>query len=766
MAYKVSLTVAALLALSLMVVGVFALASTTGEFDVSDSIIYANWINGSNTDLGCYSNLTSITNNLGAGAINLTIVNLNSSIPLTVYNGNEYDNTILIPALTTKPVYLKYETGSLTAGTHLFSIEIRDTGNPTEKAAISLNLTKPTDIANLITAPIENKRNVNVDGTINVTFGINNTESYDLIITGVNYTNLTDGTGIILLNEINLGAGSIVSGENVLYGSNYTINKNWANTSGLYIGTVGINTSNGCTYQSYNLPVNINLTNELDNSIVSIINTTLGNDMALPGGEINIIVNPRYWDGTLVTGLTNDSFSIWIDHKNNSILTTDAKYNLTLDSTNLTENVDSYTLKTFIPSSALGGNYIIYINATDGLNSDIAEYSTFVIDQTALKLTPINCGDGTLHVGNNTYCGFNLTNYGYRTAKTINISYYPENCLSVNPTSKSSFFDVGVLTNYTDYTTITGLATGTCNLWINATTSNNVKWDVQDISISFAVSISTIAPTSDNPVTTVSNIVNTYSHAMTVTAPSAFELTQGGTASKTVTVKNTGTYVEKAVALSISGIDASWYTIATGEQLFSSGQSRTYDVSFKIPETAEPGSYTVKFTAKGSTVSGTGSTTLKVLPNANTQTQIKTNLSEYKVLYDNLLLLFNQSKASGKNISADIEGTLNEITGLITKADSYVESGKYMEAYQTIVQLRALMTKAQEGLTGAAVAGSGFNFSLPQITPEIGAVIVAAIAVIGVVIYFVKKKPSKPKMPSMKRSSSGFGDKLKDRFKK
>ncbi|MDD5416777.1 MAG: NEW3 domain-containing protein [Candidatus Aenigmarchaeota archaeon] len=778
-------------ALCLLVFGVYAAVT----FTATPATVVANW---TNTTIGgsCYATNLTITNALaGVNIININTTDSNTST--IIQNASFYvkdiqgqtTNQIIIAAGSSTNVTLIFNAGTLSPGKYFGKVSLNYSNLLSDNQLIDVNLTVPQSLSNLIGLETIPKINLGMNTTATAIFYINNTEDYDIYIQQIdNTTNLISGTNKMNYTFALTSPMTVSAKTNSSYSATVVIDTSKTNNvPGLYSTGIRFNTTNGCPDQAYNLTLYANLTNELNNSIVSIVNTTPANDMALPGGEINIAVNPRYWDGSLVSGLTNASFSIWMEHLNNSVLTTDAKYNLGLASTNVTENVDSYTLKTFVPSNALGGTYKLYVNVSDGLNSDLTEYNNFVIDQTALKLTE-TC-TGNLHPGNLSTCWFNITNYGYRTA-VMNTTVYKvaSGGLTIStPVDKINNFSNITTATLASFNTVANSTTfdctaGTCSLNATAyTTRETDKWDVQTMVKAFTFTITTTEESNDDgsddgtgggtgetPTTKVSK--------MAVVAPDTLNLDRGQTKATTITVQNTGSYNIKSIKLTVSGIPSSWFTSLASKDVSVIEKSKTFDVTFKIPSDAEPKAYSVVVTASGTDVinkpiSATDTITLTVNPDETAKEEMEVNLTMYKAEYENVLKAYNSSLKSGKNVSAELNETINQLTGMFASVDTYLGEEKYAEAYETLVQIGYLLADAKDELglmTGNSLFDlSGlFNFTMSVVDPQI-LVVIAGVGLVGVIIYFNKVKPKTKIAKKLKYSyNKGFGDKLKDRFKR
>jgi len=638
----------------------------------------------------------------------------------------------------------------------------------------------------VLTVNIADGSGINL-GNFSTRTTITNNATYDI--------NLTIDSNLSTSTFFNASADGIVYNNTIVIGANTNrivyFKFNSLYPVGSYLINVNISNTTNAT-ENVTLPITLTIPSGLNVTIISAQDTTGSVNLMQSGNNISAYVIVAYWNGTYASGLTKENFIFSMLHTNSAILS--GKDSDTINVSSIEDTGTYYALNTSITNDTLlGGNYTLTVSASADTNTGFSTYNNFSIDQTALQLTTTSCAGGTLYIGNSTVCKFNVTNYGYKTSGKINITYTNKSsCISPDPVYSNVSNSFANMATYVNNTTVTGVSTNAaCMLNVTAySSSSSDKWDVQTLSeIQFAISVLTTTPTPvvTTPTSPSNNFIpSNEKHLLTVTPPSTIEIVQGGSASKTISVKNTGTYIEKGVGLTVSGIDASWYTISTGAQLFSTGVTKNYDVTFNIPKTAEPKTYTITFTAKGDTVSATGTSTLKITPTVETQNQIKANLTAYKSEYDNVLGIYNSSLASGKNVS-NINDTINQLTGLFTKADSLIGEGKYTEAYETLKQIKTLLTQAQETL--AIKSGMAL-----QINPEMIVGGIAALALLGIIVYFAKNRDKIPKMPKMKlklpdkktitkpnnapsfkqkfsknlysKPNDGFADKLKDKLKR
>ncbi|MBI4014660.1 MAG: hypothetical protein HY365_01765 [Candidatus Aenigmarchaeota archaeon] len=221
------------------------------------------------------------------------------------------------------------------------------------------------------------------------------------------------------------------------------------------------------------------------------------------------------------------------------------------------------------------------------------------------------------------------------------------------------------------------------------------------------------------------NTVTTTYALSVVSGIDSFNMTQGNTTVKSVTVNNTGKGAVTNVTLSISGV--AWAT-ATPSSFASIAlkETKTFTIGFAPPSDAQIKTYSVTYTASGaeSGASVSGSFTLTLLPTEETvNTVIKPRYDAYLLQLQSLEANITVLKSSGVDVK-EIESLLGQIKAKINETASSMESGDYFAASVAMDEADALVQALQEKFTKS-----------PELPVLLIAAAVIIIATIGVVIY-------------------------------
>lgn len=745
------------LVLCLMVFGVYAVSSTTGEFLANPDTIYITW---KDAGYGCYANKTTITNNL-ATPIDITVDNTTTIGGSSFYvnDGTTNQNTMTIAGSGTQDVIFKISNPE-SADSDSKNITIMNSTNSLENLQVKINFVKPEALSNIVNVGVIPKINIG-DTYAEAKFFINNTEDYDIGIDKVeNTTTLRSGTLYMEYSHDLDDSDSIAAGTEGEYTLDINIDPDIANSPGIYSDQIKITADNGCPNQIYNLTVSANLTTQLNVAITA--NSSLTTDR---GKNISVGVTPKYLDGLLVEDLIKTNFTATLIHRELNGLT----YPGTVVKS---EDMGTYYNVTIsVPTNALGGDYQVKIDVEDGLgttvnNSGIGYFGDFSINRPALKIIT-DCNGKSVNVGATIECDQTVTNYGNDDAEEVNVSYSlcTDYITVVDPDDYSGTIVAGDDRTYS--VTLKGkAATSGCDIKITGKSLGGATEWYHDI-ISAEIIVKAITETESSQ----ESVSSGSSHKLTITPPETFEIEQGDEISKSVIIKNSGSYNENNVQLTLGGIDSTWYDVLTEKQTIVTALQKTYDVDFSIPEDAEPIEYTITYKAKSDSVEGTATGKMKVIPGEKTETEIESNLTEYLEWYGAVLTLFNETKLAGGNVTEldEIEDMLSQINGLLTKADSHIKLGQYFEAYQELKEARLLLEQAESDLNGEK---SKFEKMIFDNFILVGSGIAIAVILVGYYFYTHSSKRYKPYKPrgvdfNLKLKPKISGMKLKyENFKK
>ncbi len=181
---------------------------------------------------------------------------------------------------------------------------------------------------------------------------------------------------------------------------------------------------------------------------------------------------------------------------------------------------------------------------------------------------------------------------------------------------------------------------------------------------------------------------------ITITAlPNDFNITQGGSILKEITVKNTGNTTLPSVSLAISGIE--WHNVTPGSVSISKGLSATFTVNFTIPENAEVKEYTVTATAQNGSALVGKSFKIRVLPsNKTVESSIVPLYNEYLSLISQLETNISDLANKGANVT-DLRNILNSIKDKLNQTNSSLSSQDYFAANALLNEVKSLVNDLQ-----------------------------------------------------------------------
>lgn len=255
----------------------------------------------------------------------------------------------------------------------------------------------------------------------------------------------------------------------------------------------------------------------------------------------------------------------------------------------------------------------------------------------------------------------------------------------------------------------------------------------------------TAASSSSSSNSNTNSTTITYALSM-VSGIDNFNMTQGNTTVKSVTVNNTGKGAVTNVALSMSGV--SWATVTPSS--FASmalKETKTFTIGFAPPADAQVKAYNVTYIASGveSGASVSGIFTLSLLPTEATVNEvIKPRYDAYLLKIQALEANITSLKNSGA-IVQELESLLAQIKAKINETSSSIESGDYFTASVAMDEADALVQTLQDKLTKP-----------PELPVLLIAAAVIIIAIVGVIIYMA--------MPPGESGKSGIVQRILERF--
>ena len=247
----------------------------------------------------------------------------------------------------------------------------------------------------------------------------------------------------------------------------------------------------------------------------------------------------------------------------------------------------------------------------------------------------------------------------------------------------------------------------------------------------------------DGTTTYTSNVTTPGSSITIISFPEDFNITQGDSTTKPLTVKNNGEVGLADVMLEISGVDFYSVTPSIVTPL-AIGSEAVFTISFDVPENATVKEYTVTVTVNtAGSASDSTSFKVKVLPSQETaESEIIPLYQEYLLAIQELENNITGLKNKGANITAIME-LFNELKDKLNQTNSSLEGSDYFRANELLNYIGEHIEELRGMITNASVPG-GFDMIL---------VIVAVVIILaagGVVAYLLlpMKKGFKPRVTS------------------
>ncbi len=308
-----------------------------------------------------------------------------------------------------------------------------------------------------------------------------------------------------------------------------------------------------------------------------------------------------------------------------------------------------------------------------------------------------------------------------------------------NATSITSCYVNGTAyaTSYNYCTSATAYRTCTSGTWgSSASCSGNQTCTAGTSSPCGTATTTTAGSSGNSPGTNTTTTVpsDARQSVILISSPiSDFNLTQNESVTKSLIVKNNGNFSLNDVALSISGLETSWFSIAPSDfDNVTKNAEKTFTIVFSVPATAAVKSYSVTTSITTSNASATASAafTLRVLPsNATVENTIIPAYNEYLDLLKELESNITALEAKGINTTA-IRNTFNSIKDKLAQANESIGKKDYFAANQLLDSVKALVADIQSSIATAKEPSSAFDVLLIVI-------IIVIIAGAGIFLYMM-----------------------------
>ena len=216
------------------------------------------------------------------------------------------------------------------------------------------------------------------------------------------------------------------------------------------------------------------------------------------------------------------------------------------------------------------------------------------------------------------------------------------------------------------------------------------------------------------------------------------------------TVKNTGTKPLINIALGVSGINSSWFNIySTSGTILSSGNSKTYNITFSLPASADVNIYTavVSVTTNETNARNSSTITVSVKPTGNATGAINQTYYEYVPIIE--ILKSNLTDITSRNATADdvqvLDMMLASIETKMNQARTYINQSDYFNAKLVLDQVKNLVADFNTKAANVTYIQRVTVEEPPAETPlwMYIAIVVVVIVIAGVVLFFFWPKKDK-----------------------
>jgi len=606
--------------------------------------------------------------------------------------------------------------------------------------------------------------------TLNITY--NNTGSYPIYYTNTSSNStLTKDSNSNISFSVDWPSSKIPAFSGGVINISFDVNVNLTgNDAGIYKGWIFFNTTNttlnssSYPYETFNLSLEVNLTNLLDVRVLEIRtadsnnwieNTTRAENITLVtaiylinGSQLGDTNDNNYVQTLYVENFTSASIQEYSVQSETSTLT--GRSQLDPSSTDL---LCSGALKCYVnytvAANRKGGRYNVSLTVT--WNTGLATLTgtgksndTLMIKDTGLYLTrlypPLDDFDIS-EGGNITYFNASVVNYGpiNPTGGTITFANVSDCPVTISPRTADSNCSSSSSGNSFTQITVPGNASSAC-VYVWRITSGDVSatedcdYTISTSNTSYGSLSGTLYVTNITPpvtTTTVpsssgstsgggdgsdttSQVSGTTNYIGIIDYPTSVSIEQGGSKKLGVTVNNTNKTLTQNVILDVKDINSSWYSVNPSTSVkLKRAESYTFEVTFSVPSNATVGDYSGKFNATSfyqyKTVIKIYDTvlkdfTLKVTPGEALKSEIASTLSSYTNEINDLEQQINQSKDQGYNTS-EVESLLSQLKTKIDQANGYVNTGNYISAYNLLDDISSLINQTENTLTGLPITG-------------------------------------------------------------
>ena len=581
-------------------------------------------------------------------------------------------------------------------------------------------------------------KNLNQAKNFTFSFNISNPSSANVTVNNIT-TSIIVGTSS---NNFTITSDAIPP-FNLTPGQNYQVNVSLNSTvynhpKGKYYGWIFINTSDGYPNKTFNLSLEIEVTDQLNVTVKGFWKNEAPGTWPMPSDIINITLDVKYMDGSSpsYSGTSEYNISASLSHLNNNAYTRTCNISK--------ENVADYYSKCTIPNTTAGGNYTLTVQFNDKNSNVGTGTANVILNQTGIVL---EISSGSIGGNVNEIFPVDLTvkNVGYLNASKIIISRTIGSCAEIYSVNDSYINSNGFDLEQGKELTIKNAwkiklkTAGDCVFTaygssINGSSSFNYLF-VKNSSI--AINVNSGGENESGGGSSGGSLIglafSEYPRNITIKA--------GETYNAVLRVRSTGNLSTLGVKVWVLGIPASWWSQPPAQDITFGGIA-TFIVPISVPADASPGQYIISFIANRTGASAREDSVLYVLAAGTNKTsnatseELSSNLTNLTAFYESLTELLDQVKKKGENVSS-IEEILNETGEMISKANAYL----------TLNNTSAAESLISEISTRLSSIGSQLNEIKSKIEArEMGLltnILIGGLIVVGVIVLIYMLMPLK-----------------------
>jgi hypothetical protein len=515
--------------------------------------------------------------------------------------------------------------------------------------------------------------------------------------------------------------------------------------------------------------------------------------------NITINVSVRYANGSAVTGLGKENFTVYDQQAGTMITSSNPTLNASFTSTMNSSGVYWFSITTPIPvndTDTTPGVHNITVGASRNESGNLysgnntgSPYYYLIVPRPAITFT---ASLASVNEGSTRSITINVTNTGNDPIYNVSIltptlgSYLSAGSLggclgkcfvagSGNVINPGEFMSQSVTVTGLD---VTGDELSTVSATVRGTYNNTGTFIGYEETEIFAITVvmvtstgsttdddsgsggsTTRACTTDSSCTANESCVSRVCKAISCSGGTildhvcvqasykinvtsfepALQMVSGGNVSTKVTVKNTGvvTMIAKLEVV-LSGVTA---TVTPASYSLDAGESYQFTVAFIVPESTKLGNLSGKFKAYVSTSTSSYDQkdfSFTVLPKEETKAAINLSYQEIAAALTQLMVQFSQMKASGKynqSVIIELEDMIAAANNTLNVIKGSMDSDDYVRAESLITQVNASLEGIRAEITGSQAVGAAGQMQIDQGVWFWVAIVVIIIFVVGFFVY-------------------------------